>query len=121
MGMQGCMAGRRSLFRSVYVHPGLRLHVGFSVCARCGLGAGYMEVVNIDPQVMPFIETMLCTDISAPVMGQLALDIMVNPPKPGDPSYNTYTQVTTEDPAPTLTFLTTSTVSIVLLIERRFT
>ncbi|XP_026200605.1 alanine aminotransferase 2-like isoform X4 [Anabas testudineus] len=27
-----------------------------------------------------------------PVTGQLALDLMINPPKPGDPSYDTYTQ-----------------------------
>ncbi len=53
-----------------------------------------MELVNMDPDVMHFVNTMLCTDISTPVTGQLALDIMVNPPKPGDPSYDTYTQVT---------------------------
>lgn len=52
-----------------------------------------MELVNMDPEVMHFVDTMLCTDINAPVTGQLALDIMVNPPKPGDPSYDTYTQV----------------------------
>uniref|UniRef100_A0A8C3ACV4 alanine transaminase n=1 Tax=Cyclopterus lumpus TaxID=8103 RepID=A0A8C3ACV4_CYCLU len=58
----------------------------------CGLRAGYMELVNIDPEVMHFVETMLCTDISTPVTGQLALDIMVNPPKPGDLSFDTYTR-----------------------------
>lgn len=53
-----------------------------------------MELVNMDPQVMHFVDTVLCADISTPVTGQLALDLMVNPPKPGDPSYDTYTQVT---------------------------
>lgn len=52
-----------------------------------------MEQVNMDPEVTQFVDTMLCTDISTPVTGQLALDLMVNPPKPGDPSYDTYTQV----------------------------
>uniref|UniRef100_A0A3B4AR43 alanine transaminase n=1 Tax=Periophthalmus magnuspinnatus TaxID=409849 RepID=A0A3B4AR43_9GOBI len=59
----------------------------------CGLRAGFMELVNIDPRVMHFVDTMLCTDISTPVMGQLALDLMVKPPKPGDASYHTYTEV----------------------------
>ncbi|XP_068446228.1 alanine aminotransferase 2-like [Clinocottus analis] len=58
----------------------------------CGLRAGYMELVNIDPEVMHFVETMLCTDISTPVTGQLALDLMVNPPQPRDISFDTFTQ-----------------------------
>lgn len=62
-------------------------------CPRCGLRAGFMEAVNMDPEVMHYVDTMLCTNISTPVTGQLALDIMVDPPKPGDPSYDTYTQV----------------------------
>ncbi|XP_023151140.2 alanine aminotransferase 2-like [Amphiprion ocellaris] len=62
--------------------------------AECGQRAGYMEIVNMDPEVMHFVDTMLCTDISTPVTGQLALDLMLNPPKPGDPSYDTYTQET---------------------------
>ncbi|XP_041862658.1 alanine aminotransferase 2-like [Melanotaenia boesemani] len=60
----------------------------------CGLRAGYMEVINMDPEVKHFVDTMLCTDISTPVTGQLALDLMLNPPKRGDPSYDTYTQET---------------------------
>ena len=53
-----------------------------------------MEVVNMDPDVMRFIDTVLCGDLNTPVTGQLALDLMVNPPKPGDPSCDMYTQVT---------------------------
>uniref|UniRef100_A0A3B4APR6 alanine transaminase n=1 Tax=Periophthalmus magnuspinnatus TaxID=409849 RepID=A0A3B4APR6_9GOBI len=64
-----------------------------SSIGECGLRAGFMELVNIDPRVMHFVDTMLCTDISTPVMGQLALDLMVKPPKPGDASYHTYTEV----------------------------
>lgn len=47
----------------------------------------------MDPEVMHFVDTMLCTDISTPVTGQLALDLMLNPPKPGDASCDAYTQV----------------------------
>ncbi|XP_011472573.1 alanine aminotransferase 2 [Oryzias latipes] len=60
--------------------------------AECGLRAGYMEAVNIDPDVMKVFDTMLCTDISAPTTGQLALDLMLNPPGPGEPSYDTHAQ-----------------------------
>ncbi|XP_007540962.1 alanine aminotransferase 1-like [Poecilia formosa] len=62
--------------------------------AECGLRAGYMEAVNMDPGVMHFVDTMLCTDINAPVTGQLALDLMLSPPGPGDPSYNTFVHET---------------------------
>uniref|UniRef100_A0A3B3C708 alanine transaminase n=1 Tax=Oryzias melastigma TaxID=30732 RepID=A0A3B3C708_ORYME len=60
--------------------------------AECGLRAGYMEAVNMDPDVLKVFDTMLCTDISAPTTGQLALDLMLNPPEPGDPSYDTHAQ-----------------------------
>ncbi|KAM6962586.1 alanine aminotransferase 2-like [Aplochiton taeniatus] len=62
------------------------------IVGECGLRAGYMELVNVDPVVMTFAETQLCTDISTPVTGQIALELMVNPPRPGDPSYGTHTQ-----------------------------
>ncbi|CDQ84829.1 unnamed protein product [Oncorhynchus mykiss] len=62
------------------------------IMGECGLRAGYMELVNVDPAVMVFAKTLLCTDISAPVTGQIALEIMVNPPRPGDPSHSKYTQ-----------------------------
>ncbi|XP_042372166.1 alanine aminotransferase 2-like [Plectropomus leopardus] len=71
----------------------ISFHSISSACmGECGLRAGYMELVNMDPEVRDFFDTILDTDISTPVTGQLALDLMVNPPKPGDPSYDTYTQ-----------------------------
>lgn len=48
----------------------------------------------MDPEVMLFADTVLCADISTPVIGQMALNLMVDPLKPGDPSWDTYTQVT---------------------------
>lgn len=55
-----------------------------------------MEVINMDPEVMHFMDTLLCTDISTPVTGQLALDLMLHPPRPGDPSYDAHAQVRTD-------------------------
>lgn len=51
-----------------------------------------MEVINLDPAVRRYINST--REISSPpVLPQLALDMMVNPPTPGDCSYETYTQV----------------------------
>ncbi|XP_058499502.1 alanine aminotransferase 2-like isoform X2 [Solea solea] len=56
----------------------------------CGLRCGYVELVNLDPAVMKYIYTQFSKDSCAPVLGQIALDVMANPPQPGDPSYPLY-------------------------------
>ncbi|XP_035025740.2 alanine aminotransferase 2-like [Hippoglossus stenolepis] len=56
----------------------------------CGLRGGYVELVNLDPAVMKHIYTIFSMDTCAPVLGQMALDLMMNPPQPGDPSYPLY-------------------------------
>lgn len=48
-----------------------------------------MEVVNIDPAVKKYFTVTS----SAPVLPQLALELSLNPPRPEDSSYNSYTQV----------------------------
>lgn len=63
---------------------------------RCGLRGGYVELVNLDPAVMKYIYKLFSTDSCAPVLGQIALDLMVNPPQPGDPSYPLYSEVRPE-------------------------
>uniref|UniRef100_A0A3Q4MPS4 alanine transaminase n=1 Tax=Neolamprologus brichardi TaxID=32507 RepID=A0A3Q4MPS4_NEOBR len=59
----------------------------------CGLRAGYVELVNLDPAVMKYIHTLFSKDSCETVLGQIALDLMMDPPKPGDPSYLLYKQV----------------------------
>ncbi|KAI3374894.1 hypothetical protein L3Q82_021433, partial [Scortum barcoo] len=56
----------------------------------CGLRGGYVELVNLDPAVMKYVHTLFSTDACAPVLGQIALDLMMHPPQPGDPSYHLY-------------------------------
>ncbi|XP_022613665.1 alanine aminotransferase 1-like [Seriola dumerili] len=56
----------------------------------CGLRGGYVELVNLDRAVMKYIHNLFSKDSCAPVLGQLALDLMLNPPQPGDPSYPLY-------------------------------
>uniref|UniRef100_A0A3Q2WR57 alanine transaminase n=1 Tax=Haplochromis burtoni TaxID=8153 RepID=A0A3Q2WR57_HAPBU len=70
---------------------------GFSGEYVCGLRAGYVELVNLDPAVMKYIHTLFSKDACSPVLGQIALDLMTDPPKPGDPSYLLYKQVGPEN------------------------
>ncbi|XP_010777257.1 alanine aminotransferase 2-like, partial [Notothenia coriiceps] len=63
-----------------------------SACmGECGLRGAYMEAVNLDPAVMKYLRDAQAPS-SPPVLPQLALEVMVNPPTPGDPSYKTYSQ-----------------------------
>ncbi len=52
-----------------------------------------MELLNVDEAVMLYAEVLLTGDLCPPVIGQIALDVMTDPPRPGDPSYSLYTQV----------------------------
>ncbi|XP_074507556.1 alanine aminotransferase 2-like [Sebastes fasciatus] len=60
------------------------------ILGECGLRGGYVELVNLDPAVMKHIYKLFSKDSCAPVLGQFALDLMMNPPQPGDPSYPLY-------------------------------
>uniref|UniRef100_A0A3Q2C6G9 alanine transaminase n=1 Tax=Cyprinodon variegatus TaxID=28743 RepID=A0A3Q2C6G9_CYPVA len=62
------------------------------ILGECGLRGGYMEVINMDPLVKSFLMSMQAP-YSPPVLPQLALEIMVNPPSPGDDSHEVYSQV----------------------------
>lgn len=56
----------------------------------CGHRGGYFELVGFDTEVeaniYKFVSIMLCS----PVIGQCLVELMVNPPRPGDPSYDLY-------------------------------
>lgn len=56
----------------------------------CGHRGGYFELCGFDPEVeaniYKFVSIMLC----APVIGQCLVELMVNPPKEGEPSYELY-------------------------------
>ncbi len=51
-----------------------------------------MELHNMDPNVVLEIYKMASINLSPNLTGQVALGIMVNPPKPGDPSYESFYQ-----------------------------
>jgi alanine transaminase len=56
----------------------------------CGHRAGYFELVGFDKavqeQIYKFVSIMLCS----PLVGQCLIEMMVNPPKEGDESYELY-------------------------------
>ncbi|KAJ2455247.1 alanine transaminase [Coemansia sp. RSA 2336] len=56
----------------------------------CGRRGGYYEAVNIDEQIMGQLMKMASVSLCPNVQGQMAVDIMVNPPRPGDASYEQY-------------------------------
>uniref|UniRef100_A0AAY4A0F1 alanine transaminase n=1 Tax=Denticeps clupeoides TaxID=299321 RepID=A0AAY4A0F1_9TELE len=56
----------------------------------CGLRGGYVEFVNLDSAVMGHVYTLFSTEACTAVMGQIALDIMANPPRSGDASYTAF-------------------------------
>lgn len=56
----------------------------------CGLRGGYMELHNMDKDVLDQIYKLASINLSPNVPGQVALGLMVNPPKPGDESYAQY-------------------------------
>jgi len=54
----------------------------------CGLRGGYYEVVNVDPAVKTMLLKCISAKLCPTVLGQAAMDCVVDPPKPGDPSYS---------------------------------
>ncbi|KAL3998871.1 Alanine aminotransferase 2 [Acanthocheilonema viteae] len=53
----------------------------------CGLRGGYVELVNIDQEVFGHLQKMTSAKLCSTVLGQCAIDCVVKPPQPGEPSY----------------------------------
>uniref|UniRef100_A0A1A8FNR2 alanine transaminase n=1 Tax=Nothobranchius korthausae TaxID=1143690 RepID=A0A1A8FNR2_9TELE len=56
----------------------------------CGFRGGYMEVINMDPQVKAQLTKLVSVRLCPPVPGQALLELVVNPPQPDEPSYSTF-------------------------------
>ncbi|KAI9182878.1 alanine transaminase [Blastocladiella emersonii ATCC 22665] len=57
----------------------------------CGRRGGYFECVGIDPAVLDQLYKIASISLCPNVQGQVAVDLMVAPPKKGDASYDVYT------------------------------
>ncbi|KAI4878130.1 hypothetical protein NFI96_011073 [Prochilodus magdalenae] len=62
------------------------------IMGECGLRCGYVELVNVDPGVRRYASLLASAGSSTSVVGQIALDVMADPPQPGQPSYALYAQ-----------------------------
>jgi alanine transaminase len=58
----------------------------------CGHRGGYFELCGFDPDVVEQIYKFVSISLCAPVIGQCLVELMVNPPKVGEPSYELYRQ-----------------------------
>jgi len=57
----------------------------------CGFRGGYMEVCNLDPEVVKVQLTKLISSrLCPPILGQVAMDVVVKPPVQGEPSYDLF-------------------------------
>jgi len=66
--------------------------VSKGMVGECGHRGGYFELVGFDPEVVEQIYKFVSISLCAPVIGQCLVELMVNPPKPGQPSYELYKQ-----------------------------
>merc|ERR1712106_282118 len=57
----------------------------FMTCSK-----GYAEVVNMDPEVMAMLQKSISAKLCPTVIGQACMDVVVNPPQPGDPSHEAW-------------------------------
>lgn len=65
------------------------------VSGECGRRGGYFELCNINPDVVEQIYKMASVTLCPPVTGQIGVDLLVNPPKKGDESYEQWLTETT--------------------------
>lgn len=56
----------------------------------CGFRGGYAEVVNLHPDVKAILLKSISAKLCPPILGQVVIDTIVNPPLPGEPSYERY-------------------------------
>nr|XP_057923789.1 alanine aminotransferase 2-like isoform X3 [Doryrhamphus excisus] len=56
----------------------------------CGFRGGYMEIINMDDEVKAQLTKLVSVRLCPPVPGQALMDLVVNPPQPGEPSYNQF-------------------------------
>ncbi|XP_030385538.1 alanine aminotransferase 2-like [Scaptodrosophila lebanonensis] len=56
----------------------------------CGIRGGYMEVMNLCPKVKAMLTKSITAALCSTTAGQVAVSALVNPPQPGEPSYERF-------------------------------
>lgn len=67
-----------------------KLYGLFLLPGECGLRGGYVELTNFHPETVAELYKLVSVQLCPNTIGQLAVALMVNPPKEGDPSYEAY-------------------------------
>jgi len=68
----------------------------FMTCSKgymgeCGIRGGYAEVINMDSGVMAMLQKSISAKLCPTVIGQACMDVVVNPPRPGEASHEAFT------------------------------
>ena len=64
------------------------------VKGECGRRGGYFECTNVSDEVRALLYKMASVTLCPPLSGQIGVDCLVRPPRPGAPSYALYRQET---------------------------
>ncbi|XP_052780449.1 alanine aminotransferase 2-like [Mya arenaria] len=56
----------------------------------CGFRGGYAEIVNLQADVKAILLKSISAKLCPPILGQVVIDTIVNPPQPGEPSYEKF-------------------------------
>jgi alanine transaminase len=64
--------------------------VSKGMVGECGHRGGYFELIGFDPEVAAEVYKFISIQLCPPVLGQCIVEMMVNPPKEGEPSYALY-------------------------------
>lgn len=56
----------------------------------CGFRGGYAEIVNFQPDIMAILLKSISAKLCPPILGQVVIDTIVNPPQKGEPSYEQF-------------------------------
>lgn len=75
-------------YRSMELASFMSTSKGFM--GECGIRGGYAEVLNVDPAVKAMYLKSISAKLCPPVVGQACMDVVVNPPKQGEPSYEAF-------------------------------
>lgn len=66
------------------------LSVSKGYLGECGIRGGYMEVLNLCPEVKAVLTKSITAQLCSTTAGQVAISALVNPPTPGEPSYELF-------------------------------
>ncbi|KAI7864667.1 pyridoxal phosphate-dependent transferase [Spinellus fusiger] len=90
-----------SFRKALIEHPNLAIRtqlelisfhsISKGMVGECGRRGGYYECFNVDEEIIEQVYKMASVSLCANLHGQIMVDLMCNPPRKGDVSYDTYT------------------------------